>query len=63
MVAHQAVGMQPEMAAGDDTLQHTQEPPPVLVDEEAIKAQRSGHAAESTPSICTAQNLTLLAVP
>ena len=77
VVAHQAVGMQHEMKPGDDTLQHTREPPPILVVEEDVlagiasnrnmverprilKAQRSGHAAESTPSICTVQDLTPL---
>lgn len=38
VVAHQAVGMQHEMTAGDDPLQHAQEPPPILVVEEDVLA-------------------------
>jgi len=77
VVTHQALGMQHEMIAGDDTLQHGQEPPPVLVVEEEVlagiasssnvigrpgifKAQRSGHKAEATPSICIVRDLTTL---
>ncbi len=44
VVAHQAVGMQHEMTAGDDPLQHAQEPPPILVVEEEVLA---GNASDS----------------